>query len=165
MSTDVVIALRCELDALSARYPYTAEQPPYGQLGSVGLLRGHGFVVLFTGFGPGCTVDELLEILGRELPGLFDDVLPQDLAIALEGFEGGMDWQGALKRGGFRSLAGVDPQHTAWRVLFGEDPPSRPRTEMPTDESQERIDAMAEALLGGESLAALRALRGRRSKE
>jgi hypothetical protein len=156
MSTDVVIALRCELEALSARYPYTAEEPPYGQLGSVGLCRGHGFVVLFTGFGPGCAVDELLEILGRELPGLFDDVLPQDLAIALEGFEGGMDWQAALKRGGFSSLLGVDRQHTAWRVLFGAEPPRRARPEVSVEETQESIDAMAEALLSGESLDQLR---------
>ncbi|MFT5586930.1 MAG: hypothetical protein ACI9VR_004533 [Cognaticolwellia sp.] len=164
MSTDAVVCLRCDPASLRERYPYVPEGGSFGNLGPVLVCWGEDFVELHTHLGSGCTVEVLLAQLETELPGILQDVPQADLAVGLEGFEGGMNWQTALAQGMYRLVSDLDRQRPVWTAVYGEDPPPRSsRTEVspiqasPTGETAESIDAMAEALLNGQTVASIRA--------
>lgn len=163
MSTDAVVYLRAEPADLRARFPYDALGPRCGSLGRVLVFWGEDFAALHPQFGPGCTAAELMEIIDRELPGVFAGVPQSALAVGLEGFEGGGSWEEHRQAGHFRLLSACAAGQSVWEALFGELPPERGqgRPEIPEwgrapEESEADIEAMANALLGGLSLDALR---------
>lgn len=164
MSTDVLIYLRGEPSELRARFPYTAEGPRYGLLGTVLVFWGEDFGALHPQFGPGCSATELMERIEEQLPGVFAGVAHSAVAVGLEGFEGGGSWEEHREAGHFRVLSEVDAKQSVWEVLFGDLPAERGQgmSEIPApaqapQESEAEIEAMAKALLGGLSLDALRA--------
>lgn len=104
-------------------------------------------------------MNDALASIEEELPGIFDGASETDLGVGLQGYEGGLDWQTALAKRVFSPLTDVDRTRSVWTVLFGEGPERLVafREDAPPQESDEDIDAIAEAFLSGASAEVIRA--------